>query len=46
MPSETTILDFINYDCLSIIENIHIQEEQPVTDDETLDDKASDTAIN
>ena len=46
MPTETTILDFINHDCLSSIVSVHIHEDQGVTDDEKLDDKASDTAIN
>ncbi len=46
MPTETTILDFINYDCLSSIGIVHNQGEQRVADDEALADKVYDTAIN
>ena len=46
MPTETTLLDFINHDCLSSIGVAPPQEEQRVADHETLHDKASDTAMS
>ena len=46
MPTETTLLDFINHDCLSSIGVLPAHEEQRVADHEMLASKASDTAMN